>query len=95
MTDARLFDDAGTPALELSGTGARPASVDLVGSRARVSARLHGRGRTWRAVVPLQAARWGGAPLPLPSGSTAWRSRMPISLTSRSPTPPCPACVPR
>ncbi|BFM23128.1 CDP-glycerol glycerophosphotransferase family protein [Microbacterium sp. che218] len=68
MTDARLFDDAGTPALELSGTGARPASVDLVGARARVSARLHGRGRTWRAVVPLQAARWGGPVLPLPSG---------------------------
>ncbi|MFN3950727.1 CDP-glycerol glycerophosphotransferase family protein [Microbacterium sp.] len=68
MTDARLFDDAGIPVLELSGEGPRPASVELVGARARSRARLHGRGRTWRAVVPLHAARWGGPELPLPTG---------------------------
>lgn len=68
MTDARLLDDAGTPALEISGTGERPASVVLIGARARTAARLHERGRTWRAVVPLVAARWGGPALPLPSG---------------------------
>lgn len=68
MTDARLFDDAGMPALEISGEGARPASVVLEGARARSHARLHGRGRTWRAVVPLHAARWGGVDLPMPSG---------------------------
>ncbi|MBD8477875.1 CDP-glycerol glycerophosphotransferase family protein [Microbacterium sp. CFBP 8794] len=68
MTEARFFDDDGTPALELSGTGARPASVDLVGARVRSTGRLHGRGRTWRAVIPLRAARWGGSALPLPSG---------------------------
>lgn len=68
MTDARLFDDAGMPALEISGEGTRPASVVLEGARARSHARLHGRGRTWRAVVPLHAARWGGVDLPMPSG---------------------------
>lgn len=68
MTDARLFDDAGMPALEISGEGPRPASVELEGARARTYGRLHGRGRTWRAVVPLHAARWGGSDLPLPSG---------------------------
>lgn len=68
MTDARFVDDGGTAVLEISGTGPRPASVTLVGRRARVSARLHGRGRTWRAEVPLRAARWGGPELPLPTG---------------------------
>ena len=67
MTQAR-FDTGERPALVLTGTGARPRSVDLVGSRARTSARLTGRGTTWRAVVPLTAARWGGPDLPLPSG---------------------------
>ena len=39
MTQAR-FDTGERPALVLTGTGARPRSVDLVGSRARTSARL-------------------------------------------------------
>jgi len=68
MTDARFVDDGRTAVLEVSGTGPRPASVTLIGRRARVSARLHGRGRTWRAEVPLWAARWGGPELPLPTG---------------------------
>jgi CDP-glycerol glycerophosphotransferase (TagB/SpsB family) len=68
MTDARFLDDGGVPVFEVTGTGARPASVTLIGRRARVSARLYGRGRTWRAEVPLRATRWGGPELPLPTG---------------------------
>lgn len=67
MTEAR-FESAPTLALVLTGTGARPESVQLTGARARVQARLTGRGKTWRAVVPLRAARWGGPSLPLPTG---------------------------
>ncbi|MFB8387121.1 CDP-glycerol glycerophosphotransferase family protein [Microbacterium sp. NPDC055910] len=69
MTDARFDAAAGAPALVLSGTGERPASVDLIGSRARTSATLTGRGKTWRAIVPLVASRWGGPALPLPIGT--------------------------
>lgn len=71
MTDARFTTDGG-PALVLSGEGPRPASVELVGARARVKAEasgLTGRGKTWRAVLPLRASRWGGPELPLPSGA--------------------------
>jgi CDP-glycerol glycerophosphotransferase len=68
MTDAR-FTTEGGPALVLSGEGERPASVEIVGARARVAARVTGRGRTWKATLPLRAARWGGPELPLPSGS--------------------------
>lgn len=67
MTDARFTTDGGA-ALVLAGSGERPASVELVGPRARAKAVLTGRGKTWRAVVPLRAARWGGPDLPLPSG---------------------------
>ncbi|MCC2034169.1 CDP-glycerol glycerophosphotransferase family protein [Microbacterium allomyrinae] len=67
MTDARFRTDGGA-ALVLSGEGERPASVELVGPRARVSATLTGRGKTWKATLPLRAARWGGPPLPLPAG---------------------------
>jgi CDP-glycerol glycerophosphotransferase len=56
------------PALELSGQGARPRSVRLEGPRVAVDGRVTGRGKTWRAVVPLRAARWGGPELPLPTG---------------------------
>jgi CDP-glycerol glycerophosphotransferase len=68
MIDARFTTDGGA-ALVLSGQGERPASVELVGPRARVAASLTGRGKTWRAVLPLRAARWGGPELPLPSGT--------------------------
>lgn len=68
MTEARFIEDDDVAAFELSGTGPRPLAVELVGRRARVSARLHGRGRTWRAVLPLRASRWGGPDLPLPTG---------------------------
>ncbi len=42
MTDARFTTDGG-PALVLSGAGPRPASVELVGPRARVTATAHRR----------------------------------------------------
>ena len=67
MTDARFTTDDGA-ALVLSGRGARPHAVELIGRRARVRAALTGRGTTWRAVLPLSASRWGGPQLPLPSG---------------------------
>lgn len=59
------------PVLELTGTGARPRSVTLHGPRATATARITGGGKTWRAVVPLRAARWGGPELPLPTGEYA------------------------
>ncbi|MFD5224983.1 CDP-glycerol glycerophosphotransferase family protein [Microbacterium sp. NPDC058342] len=67
MTTVRI--DEQTQTLTISGTGARPASGTLTGPRARVAARITGGGKTWRAVFPLRASRWGGAPLPLPAGS--------------------------
>ncbi len=67
MTDARFSTDAGAR-LILTGTGPRPASVALVGSRAQVDASLTGRGKTWKATIPLRASRWGGPELPLPAG---------------------------
>lgn len=63
--------DLGAQTLVVTGTGARPASAELIGPRARVTGRLTGRGRTWRAVLPLRAARWGGPALPLPTGEYA------------------------
>ncbi len=65
MIRARFGDG---PVLELSGVGARPREVSVLGSRARAGGRLTGRGTTWRAVVPLRAARWGGPELALPTG---------------------------
>jgi CDP-glycerol glycerophosphotransferase len=67
MITARF--DAG-PVLELSGIGPRPASVELHGPRVRVAASsITGRGKTWRATLPLEAARWAGPTLPLPTGA--------------------------
>lgn len=68
MIDARFAAEDGARLL-LSGEGPRPASVELVGARARVTASLTGRGKTWKAVLPLRAARWGGPELPLPTGT--------------------------
>ncbi|MDZ8202113.1 CDP-glycerol glycerophosphotransferase family protein [Microbacterium sp. SSW1-59] len=67
MIQAR-FDGGDEPALVLTGTGPRPRAVDLAGARARTTARLTGRGKTWRAVLPLTASRWGGPSLPVPAG---------------------------
>jgi CDP-glycerol glycerophosphotransferase len=67
MTQAR-FDSAGIPTLVVTGTGARPAQARLDGPRAGVDARVTGGGRTWRAVFLLEASRWSGPVLPLPTG---------------------------
>jgi CDP-glycerol glycerophosphotransferase len=66
MTTARIDEAAQT--LVVSGMGPRPAHAELVGRRARVDARLTGGGKTWTATFRLQAARWGGPALPLPTG---------------------------
>lgn len=68
MTITARIDDISAPQLVLVGSGARPLEVTLEGRRARVVARLTGRGTTWTARLPLRAARWGGPELPLPSG---------------------------
>ena len=70
MTDARFSSDPGA-ALILTGDGPQPASIELVGPRARAAATVSGRGTTWQAVIPLRAARWGGPELPLPTGEYA------------------------
>jgi CDP-glycerol glycerophosphotransferase len=67
MTEIR-FEAGAAPTNVLSGVGERPRDVALVGPRAQTRARMTGRGKTWRAVLPLQASRWGGPALPLPSG---------------------------
>ncbi|WP_136043603.1 MULTISPECIES: CDP-glycerol glycerophosphotransferase family protein [unclassified Microbacterium] len=67
MTTARIDDAA--EALVVAGTGARPADAALVGPRARVEGRISGGGKTWKATFPLQASRWGGPSLPLPTGT--------------------------
>lgn len=72
MTDVR-FDPPGV--LVFSGTGERPAALWLAGARARVDAALTGRGKTWTARLPLEASRWGGPVLPLPSGDYDVRVR--------------------
>ncbi len=66
MTTARIDED--TERLVIAGTGARPASAALAGSRARVNATITGGGKTWKAAFDLRASRWGGPSLPLPSG---------------------------
>ncbi|HLS93490.1 MAG TPA: CDP-glycerol glycerophosphotransferase family protein [Microbacterium sp.] len=60
--------EQGGAVLTIAGEGERPERAELVGARARVVARLSGRGATWKARFPLHASRWGGAELPLPSG---------------------------
>ncbi|HAQ60339.1 MAG TPA: glycosyl/glycerophosphate transferase [Microbacterium sp.] len=65
----------GGDVLLLQGSGPRPPAVWLDGPRARVSAAVTEGGNTWKARVPLSAARWGGDELPLPSGEYALRWR--------------------
>ncbi|GAA1530758.1 CDP-glycerol glycerophosphotransferase [Microbacterium ginsengiterrae] len=66
MTTAHIDEQA--EKLIVSGAGPRPASAVLEGPRARVTGRITGGGKTWKATFVLRAARWGGAELPLPSG---------------------------
>ncbi|WP_404475494.1 CDP-glycerol glycerophosphotransferase family protein [Microbacterium aerolatum] len=67
MTTARI--DEQTESLVIAGTGSKPSEATLAGPRARVSARITGGGKTWKATFPLRLARWGGPELPLPSGA--------------------------
>ena len=71
MTSVHIDEVAET--IVVSGEGPRPASAELAGPRATVSARLTGRGKTWKAVFPLVASRWGGPVLPLPAGGYTLR----------------------
>jgi CDP-glycerol glycerophosphotransferase len=62
------------PALEISGFGAPPEKLSLVGARLTLpgSLRVDGAGAEssrWTATVPLLVSRWGGAALAPPSGS--------------------------
>ncbi len=75
MTDAPTAVDSvawelsESPLVVLSGTGARPQTVIARGARATTTATITGRGKTWKARIPLQASRWEEAVLPLPSGT--------------------------
>ncbi|MGM7672046.1 CDP-glycerol glycerophosphotransferase family protein [Microbacterium sp. A93] len=66
MTTARI--DEQTESLIIAGTGPKPATATLDGARARVTAKLTGGGKTWKATFVLRASRWGGEALPLPAG---------------------------
>ncbi len=56
-------------ALLVTGSGTCPQTVTLEGPRARITGQVSGDSVSWRATVPLRAARWGRGELPLPSGS--------------------------
>ena len=75
-TGNRVFDEV----LHLTGTGTAPAVIELQGPRVSVTAVPvvnDGAGDTaagWSVDLPLAAARWGGALLPLPSGTYRLRA---------------------
>lgn len=58
-----------TPALTLTGTGPAPQTLELVGSRLRITGTVEASGDGWNGTLPLLASRWGGPQLPPPSGS--------------------------
>lgn len=68
MTIFARLDLDSVPTLVLEGDGPAPDDVRLEGRRATIPAAAATAGTGWRAALPLQAARWGGAPRPLPSG---------------------------
>lgn len=68
MTITARIDTDTVPTLIVAGDGDVPAGVRLSGRRAAVSADIAGDADGWRAALPLEAARWGGASRPLPSG---------------------------
>ena len=55
------------PRLELAGMGS-PASAVLRGPRRDLDAGVRLADGRWQAVIPLRVSRWGGKPLPPPSG---------------------------
>ena len=68
MTITARIDVDPVPTLTLEGDGPVPSAVRITGRRAAVQADITDQGSGWRASLPLQAARWGGLPRPLPSG---------------------------
>jgi CDP-glycerol glycerophosphotransferase len=70
MTSAR-WSTSGTAALVLAGEGTAPAGISLVGPRARVVGEIVPSEDAWTVTLPLVTARWGGAELPLPTGTYA------------------------
>lgn len=68
MIDVEFAVEGGA-ALILRGAGAAPMTVALAGPRARVEGTVDTAGENWSAVIPLCAARWGGAQRPLPTGT--------------------------
>ncbi|MGA7148100.1 MAG: CDP-glycerol glycerophosphotransferase family protein [Microbacterium sp.] len=89
MTQARFTTDDGA-ALTISGVGTLPELVELVGSRARVSAVPTGEGGGWTVALPLRAARWGGPELPLPSGDYRLRIDGHVDSEGSASSPPVP-----
>ncbi|MBX3092397.1 MAG: CDP-glycerol glycerophosphotransferase family protein [Cryobacterium sp.] len=63
------FSLAAGPALEIRGSGVAPESLTLVGARLRLPGTIVSGNSGWVGTVPLLARRWGGPPLPPPSGS--------------------------
>ena len=67
MTSARFTLD-GPAALVVEGDGPAPTAAELVGARAHSTGTVTPGETGWTVTLPLEAARWGGAPLPLPTG---------------------------
>jgi CDP-glycerol glycerophosphotransferase len=70
MIEAR-FSAADGPVLELAGKGPAPTGVELVGARARSVGDVTASSAGWAASIRLEAARWGGPTVPLPTGEYA------------------------
>ncbi|MFV0374228.1 CDP-glycerol glycerophosphotransferase family protein [Microbacterium sp.] len=68
MITTAHVDGADDAALVVAGTGPAPADVSLTGPRAHVTQTAVADETGWHCRMPLRAARWGGPPLPLPTG---------------------------
>ncbi|WP_166874071.1 CDP-glycerol glycerophosphotransferase family protein [Salinibacterium sp. ZJ450] len=70
VVDSIAVSDGDQPTLRLAGTltGAAPQEIELIGARQRLAAPLEVIGERWSASLPLLGSRWGGPPLPPPSG---------------------------
>jgi len=83
MTSARFTKDGAGGALIVEGDGPAPSTAELVGARARSTGVVVGDDAGWTATIPLEAARWGGPVLPLPTGEYELR----IDRAAPSPVP--------
>lgn len=68
--NAELSDTSAilTPQLTMTGTGAVPQSLELVGSRLHITGTVEETISGWTGTLPLLARRWGGPALPPPPG---------------------------